>query len=209
MADEISLETLVQHRAAAQPEAIPAESAETLQAQTEVLTPEQRKRVEELKDSINLMDSQTTIQYGVGVQRNISSFADQILNQVRSKDSGYVGELMTELALEVKEVGVDELGEESFLDKIPFLRDASRALKKFTQKYEKLEVQIDSIQGELDKVRMQMLKDITMYDGFYEKNLEYFRELQVYITAGEEKMRSCGRSPFPGCGRRQLPRGIL
>ncbi len=197
MADEISLETLAQHRAAASPEALPVESPEELEARAEVLTPEQRNRVEEVKSSINLMDSQATLQYGVGAQRNISSFADNILNQVRSKDSGYVGELMTDLVLKVKEVGVDELGEESFLDKIPFLRDASRALKKFTQRYEKLEVQIDSIQGELDKARMQMLKDITMYDGFYEKNLEYFRELQVYITAGEEKIAELRQVAIP------------
>ncbi len=139
-----------------------------MRAQVEELSPEQRVRVEEVKNSIDLMDSQAVLQYGVGAQRNISSFSDNILTQVRSKDSGYVGELMSDLVLKVKEVDVDGL-DEGFLDKLPFLKNASRAVKKFMQRYEKLEVQIDRIEQQLDQARMQMLKDITMFDGLYEK----------------------------------------
>ena len=169
---------------------------ETVRAQVEELSPEQKARVEEVKNSINLMDSQTTIQYGVGAQRNISSFSDHILAQVRSKDSGYVGELMSELVLKVKDAGVDQL-EDGPLDKIPFLKNASRAVKRFMQRYEKLEVQIDRIEQQLDQARMQMLKDITMFDGLYEKNLEYFQELQIYIAAGEEKLKELQETTLP------------
>ena len=152
--------------------------------------------MEEVKNSIDLMDSQAALQYGVGAQRNISSFSDNILTQVRSKDSGYVGELMSDLVLKVKEVDVDGL-DEGFWDKIPFLKNASRAVKKFMQRYEKLEVQIDRIEQQLDQARMQMLKDITMFDGLYEKNLEYFRELQIYIAAGEEKLQELQETTLP------------
>jgi len=162
----------------------------------EELSPEQKARVEEVKNSIDLMDSQAALQYGVGAQRNISSFSDNILTQVRSKDSGYVGELMSDLVLKVKEVDVDGL-DEGFWDKIPFLKNASRAVKKFMQRYEKLEVQIDRIEQQLDQARMQMLKDITMFDGLYEKNLEYFRELQIYIAAGEEKLQELQETTLP------------
>ena len=165
-------------------------------AQVEELSPEQKARVEEVKNSIDLMDSQAALQYGVGAQRNISSFSDNILTQVRSKDSGYVGELMSDLVLKVKEVDVDGL-DEGFWDKIPFLKNASRAVKKFMQRYEKLEVQIDRIEQQLDQARMQMLKDITMFDGLYEKNLEYFRELQIYIAAGEEKLQELQETTLP------------
>ena len=150
MAEQISLETLAQRK---NMQTAPVKQTETLsqvEAQIEELTPEQRSRVNEIKESIDLMDSQSAVQFGVGAQRNISGFADNILTQVRSKDSGYVGDLMSELMLKVKDVGVDKLGEESFLDKIPVLRDASRSLKKFMQRYETLEVQIDRIEGELD-----------------------------------------------------------
>ena len=103
---------------------------------------------------------------------------------------------MSDLVLKVKEVDVDGL-DEGFWDKIPFLKNASRAVKKFMQRYEKLEVQIDRIEQQLDQARMQMLKDITMFDGLYEKNLEYFRELQIYIAAGEEKLQELQETTLP------------
>ncbi len=209
MAGEISLEMLAKNRAAGGQTDITVQKTEdigTVKAQVEQLSPEQRARVEDLKGKIDLMDSQTAIQYGVGAQRNVSDFADNILAQVRSKDSGYVGELMSDLAIKVKDTGVDKL-DEGFLDKVPFLGGASRAVKKFMQRYEKLEVQIDRIEGELDKARMQMLKDITMFDGLYEKNLEYFRELQVYITAGEEKIGELRRDTLPALRQEAAARG--
>ena len=196
MAEHITLDTLMQSSGHTALQVQEPASVEAVRAQVEELSPEQRVRVEEVKNSIDLMDSQAALQYGVGAQRNISSFSDNILTQVRSKDSGYVGELMSDLVLKVKEVDVDGL-DEGFWDKIPFLKNASRAVKKFMQRYEKLEVQIDRIEQQLDQARMQMLKDITMFDGLYEKNLEYFRELQIYIAAGEEKLQELQETTLP------------
>ena len=196
MTEEITLDTLMQAKGSTALQKQEPVDVQSIRTQVEVLTPVQRARVEELKNSINLMDSQTTIQYGVGAQRNISSFSDHILAQVRSKDSGYVGELMSELVLKVKDAGVDQL-EDGPLDKIPFLKNASRAVKRFMQRYEKLEVQIDHIEQQLEQARMQMLKDITMFDGLYEKNLEYFQELQIYIAAGEEKLKELREITLP------------
>jgi len=196
MAEHITLDTLMQSSGHTALQVQEPASVEAVCAQVEELSPEQRVRVEEVKNSIDLMDSQAALQYGVGAQRNISSFSDNILTQVRSKDSGYVGELMSDLVLKVKEVDVDGL-DEGFLDKLPFLKNASRAVKKFMQRYEKLEVQIDRIEQQLDQARMQMLKDITMFDGLYEKNLEYFRELQIYIAAGEEKLKELQEITLP------------
>ena len=172
-----------------------------------MLTPEQKKRVSEIRDSIDLMDSQAAVQYGAGAQRNISGFADNILTQIRSKDSGYVGDMMSELMLKVKDVGVDKLGEKSLLDRIPGFKDVSRSLKKFMQRYETLEVQIDRIEGELDKARMELLKDIGMFDSLYEKNLEYFRELQVYIVAGEEKIQEIRTETLPSLREQAREKG--
>ena len=196
MADSITLDALMQSKGHTALQVQKPASVEAVRAQVEELSPEQRVRVEEVKNSIDLMDSQAVLQYGVGAQRNISSFSDNILTQVRSKDSGYVGELMSDLVLKVKEVDVDGL-DEGFLDKLPFLKNASRAVKKFMQRYEKVEVQIDRIEQQLDQARMQMLKDITMFDGLYEKNLEYFRELQIYIAAGEEKLKELQEITLP------------
>ena len=196
MAEHITLDALMQSSSHTALQVQEPASMETVRAQVEELSPEQRVRVEEVKNSIDLMDSQAALQYGVGAQRNISSFSDHILAQVRSKDSGYVGELMSELVLKVKDAGVDQL-EDGPLDKIPFLKNASRAVKRFMQRYEKLEVQIDHIEQQLEQARMQMLKDITMFDGLYEKNLEYFQELQIYIAAGEEKLKELREITLP------------
>ena len=197
MAQEISLETLAGAKArevmSGEPDTPPAVESK----QEEKLSPEQLARVEEIKNSIDLTDSQAALQYGVGAQRSIAGFANNILSQVRSKDSGYVGELMSDLVIKVKDVGVDKLNEDSFADKIPFFRIASRSLKNFMQRYEDLEVQLDRIEGELEKARMEMLKDVTMFDGLYEKNLEYYRELQIYIAAGEEKLKELREETIP------------
>lgn len=196
MAKEITLDALMQGRGAAKlQEAEPAD-VQTVRARIEELTPEQKARVEDLKNSIDLMDSQTPLQYGVGAQRDISSFADSILAQARSQDSVHVGELMADLIRTVEDVGVDQL-DDGIFDKAPIFKNVSRAVRKFLQRYEKLEVQIDHIEQELEQARMQMLKDITMFDSLYEKNLDYFQELQIYITAGEEKLKELREITLP------------
>ena len=128
MADSITLDALMQSKGHTALQVQKPASVEAVRAQVEELSPEQKARVEEVKNSIDLMDSQAALQYGVGAQRNISSFSDNILTQVRSKDSGYVGELMSDLVLKVKEVDVDGL-DEGFWDKIPFLKSLCSGMK--------------------------------------------------------------------------------
>lgn len=200
MASEITLDALTKRKAEAQSPQVetaptPAQ-ADAVRRAVEALTPEERAKAEEIKNGIDLMDSQTAILYGVGAQRNLAEFSDNILANVRNKDTGYVGDLMGELVEKVRDVGVDE-AEGGFLDKLPFLRSAARAVRRLLARYEKIEVQIDRIQRDLEEARMQMLKDIAMFDGLYEKNLEYFRGLQVYIVAGEEKLREIREETLP------------
>ena len=91
MAEEITLDTLMQGKENTALQKQEPVDVETVRAQVEELTPAQRARVEELKNSIDLMDSQTALQYGIGAQRNISSFSDNILAQVRSKGQRLCG----------------------------------------------------------------------------------------------------------------------
>ena len=200
MASEITLDALTKRKAEAQSPQVetaptPAQT-DAVRRAVEALTPEERAKAEEIRNGIDLMDSQTAILYGVGAQRNLAEFSDNILANVRNKDTGYVGDLMGELVEKVRDVGVDE-AEGGVLDKLPFLRSAARAVRRLLARYEKIEVQIDRIQRDLEEARMQMLKDIAMFDGLYEKNLEYFRGLQVYIVAGEEKLRETREETLP------------
>ena len=163
-----------------------------------VLTPEERKKVDAIKESLDLTDSQACIQYGTGAQRNISDFSESILSTVRSKDSGYVGELLSQILSNVKDLEVDNPGSgQGFLDKIPFFKSVKNNVDRLVTRYEKVQVQIDRIEAELEKARMSMLKDIGMFDTMYEKNLEYFHELNLYIAAGDEKIKELRETDIP------------
>lgn len=191
---EITMEALMRAKEKEMEETLPAqEPAE------EALIPQERKRVDEIKKEIDFLDPQTDVQYGVGAQRNIADFSQRILGQVRTKDSGTAGELLLELSEKVRNSDVAKIGNnEGILDKIPFLKNAKDRIRRFQAQYETLEVQVDRIEGELEKARMEMLKDINMFETLYQKNLEYFRELECYITAGEEKVAEVRQETLPG-----------
>lgn len=191
---EITMEALMRAKEKEMEETLPAqEPAE------EAMTPQERQRVDEIKKEIDFLDPQTDVQYGVGAQRNIADFSQRILGQVRTKDSGTAGELLLELSEKVRNSDVAKIGNnEGILDKIPFLKSAKDRIRRFQAQYETLEVQVDRIEGELEKARMEMLKDINMFETLYQKNLEYFRELECYITAGEEKVAEVRQETLPG-----------
>lgn len=191
---EITMEALMRAKEKEMEETLPAqEPAE------EALTPQERQRVDEIKKEIDFLDPQTDVQYGVGAQRNIADFSQRILGQVCTKDSGTAGELLLELSEKVRNSDVAKIGNnEGILDKIPFLKSAKDRIRRFQAQYETLEVQVDRIEGELEKARMEMLKDINMFETLYQKNLEYFRELECYITAGEEKVAEVRQETLPG-----------
>lgn len=163
-----------------------------------VLSDEYKKKAEDIKNNIDLSDSQLIVQYGIGAQRNISEFSDTILSNVRSNDTGEVGELLTGLLVKVKDLEIDDLNQkESFLNKLPFFNSIQKKIDKMLAKYNTLDVQISKIEGQLEQARMELLKDISLFDTLYEKNLEYFKNLQIYIIAGEEKIKEVRETSIP------------
>ena len=159
------------------------------------LTPEEQKRAVQIAAQINMSDSQALIQYGVGAQSKISSFADNMLSQIRSKDSGYVGDVLTGLVVKIKELDAGSLVGKGGLGGI--LGNIAGAFKRFIARYEKLSVQIEKIIDELDAARMSLLKDITLLDALYGKNLEYLKELDIFIAAGEMKIAELREKTLP------------
>ena len=162
------------------------------------LSPEQLARVDDIKKQINIEDSQAIITFGVGAQRDISTFADNVLQEVRTKDSGYVGDILTNLVIKVKDIDVDSIGQkESFFSKIPIIGRLVNSFRKFIIRYEKLSIQIEKIIDELDKARMQMFRDITLLDTMYGKNLEYLQNLDLFIAAGQLKLQELQNTVAP------------
>ena len=156
------------------------------------LSPEQKKEVEAILDSIDLSDTQAVIQYGVSAQSDISSFSDAVLNQVRGKDSGYVGEILTDLSTRVRDMDAGGLVKGGGF----FSRFKSR-IRRFIARYEKLNVQIDKIVDQLDRARMELLKDVALLDNMYEKNIEYLRGLDNFIIAGMMKADELNEKALP------------
>lgn len=159
-------------------------------------TEEEKKKIEQIRSGIDLRDSQAVIQYGVGAQRALADFSANVLNHVRNKDVGQTGQLLSDLVIQVKSLDVTK-SDGGLLEKIPFIKDVKHSIDKIKERYAKVEVQIDRIEGELEKARMVMLKDIGVFDTMYQKNLEYFRELQVYIAAGEEELVKMRNETIP------------
>lgn len=187
---EISLKDLQQNKEVlTQPsqntELVKKEVQADLVDRAKELSPEQREKVDEIKSALNIMDSNQTVTFGVGAQRNLAQFSDTILDKVKNKDIGDTGKLLSDLMVQVKDMEIDSIGEsKGLLGILP--GGLKRKIERFKNKFETVEVQIDKIEGQLDNARVEMMKDIAMYDELYSKNLEYFHSLNLYIIAGEE-----------------------
>ena len=199
---EISLEDLLkakaqENTAAAAPVAVIDQQQEIMQVtkQTETLTPAERKQVEEIKSKIDLMNSGYALQFGSGAQKNMADFSDSLLSQVRTKDSGEVGALLTDLSGKINEFNRKE--SDSFVKKLPLIGALVSKGETMLASYEKLSTKVDKIQSELEKSKTTMMKDIMLFDALYQKNLEYFKHLELYIRAGEEKLEEMRNTVLP------------
>ena len=149
------------------------------------LTEEEKKAVDDFNKQIDVFDSTQILQYGAAAQNKISSFSDSVLEDVKTKSTGEVGDLLADLVSEIK--GFDgSIAEPKGLAKI--FSNAKKQLNKIVAKYSKIESNIDGIEKGLDKSKIKFLKDVSMFDEMYQKNLEYFKEISLYIIAGERKL---------------------
>ena len=161
-------------------------------------TPEEKARIAEIKESIDLTDSGSTVQYGIGAQRRLTEFTDSILENVRSKDGGQVGDLLSSLVVEVNSLDPSSLtNDNGIFSKLLIVKNGIKSIKKLAERYNKAEVQIDKIEAALEKARMDMLKDIGVFDIMYKQNLECFRELGLYIQAGKESVEEIREKTIP------------
>lgn len=158
-----------------------------------------RVEIDRIKDDIDLLDSNYALAYGQEAQKNLSNFSETILSQVKAKDAGYVGTIMSDLMTKVRSLDIESFGErkDSLLDRLPFIKNIGDNMKNLMTRYESLEGQIVKIESELDVARIQMIKDISMLDTLYQKNLDYFNQLQLYIIAGEEKLQEMREETLP------------
>ena len=163
----------------------------------DTLSDAEKKAIEEFNEKLDVTDGTQVLQFGSAAQDKISKFSDSILEDVRTKNLGDVGDLLANLVSEIKSFDKDISGDskKGVLGKL--FNNAKKEVDHIIAKYSKIEGNIDTIEKGLEKDKLQMLKDISIFDTMYEKNLEYFKEISLYIIAGEKKLEELRNVTLP------------
>lgn len=148
-----------------------------------ILSDEERRMVDSFAQQIDLTNSALVLQYGAGTQKKMADFSESALENVRSKDLGEVGELLSSVVKELKDF--DEEEEKGFFG---IFKKASNKIESMRAKYAKAETNVNEIVKVLEKHQVQLMKDTALLDKMYELNLTYFKELSMYILAGKKKL---------------------
>ena len=157
------------------------------------LTKEEQEAIDEFITKIDEKDTNVIISFGAPAQSKISKFSDDVLNNVKTKNLGAVGNLLSDLAGEIKSFdgSVDTQMKPSLFNSI------KKQINKLLARFSKVETNINRIEKELEGHKVQMMKDIAIFDEMYEKNLEYFKELSLYIIAGNKKLDQIKNEVLP------------
>lgn len=168
-----------------QPKETPAPEVQEVPAMDDsILTEEEKRMVDDFSTQIDLHNTNGILQYGAGTQKKMADFSEVALNNVRTKDLGEVGDMLTNVVTELKSFETEE-EEKGFFS---FLKKPANKITNMKAKYEKAEVNVDRICQVLEGHQVQLMKDVAMLDKMYEQNLVYFKELSMYILAGKKKL---------------------
>ena len=161
----------------------------------DLLSDEEKKAIDEFVSKIDVFDSTQVLQFGASSQAKISEFSDSVLEDVKTKNTGAAGDLLADLVAQIKSFDGDITKDNKGIGKL--FTNAKKQFDKIVAKYSKIEKNIDTIEGGLEKDKIQMLKDIAIFDTMYEKNLTYFKEISLYIIAGEKKLQELREVVLP------------
>jgi len=148
------------------------------------LSAEELKQVDEFSKQIDISNSTGIMNYGVGTQKKLADFSEKAIDNVKTKDMGEVGDMITDLVTQLKNFDVEE--EEKGL-KALFKKSANK-IESLKAKYSKVETNVQTISNELEKHQVTLMKDVELLDRMYDLNLNYFKELTMYILAGKKKL---------------------
>lgn len=183
---------------------VTAESKPAPSMDDSMLSPEEKQVVESFVDKIDLHNAKGILEYGAGTQKKMADFSEATLNNVRSKDLGEIGELLSSVVTEVKSFDSDE-EEKGFFG---FFKKTSNKMTAMKAKYDKAEVNINKICGALESHQITLLKDVSLLDKMYELNLSYFKELTMYILAGKKKLEKVRTTELPALTAKAQTSGL-
>ena len=156
---------------------------QTQKEEVPVLTPEEQKMVNDFATKIDIENTNRILQYGAGTQKKMADFSDTALENVKTQDLGEIGELISNVVGELKDFDVQEEGK--FFG---FFRKQTSKIENLKNKYDKAQANVEKITDSLQQHQVRLMKDSAMLDKMYEQNLNYFKELTMYILAGKKKL---------------------
>ena len=167
-------------------------SAVEKEMETLQLTDAEKKMVADFSSKIDLRNTNLVLQYGAGAQKKIADFSETALDSVRTKDLGEVGQLLSGVVAELK--CFDEEEQKGFLG---IFKKASNSIESMKAKYGKAEANVNTMVEVLEGHQIQLMKDTAMLDKMYEINKNYFKELNMYILAGKDKIEQAKTKEIP------------
>ena len=161
------------------------EEAAKPEPEERILTPEELRQVEEFSKKIDITNTKAIMTYGVGTQKKMADFSEKTLESVKTKDMGEVGDMITGLVKELKTFDTDQ-EEKGFMG---FFKKRGNQIQELRTKYTNVEKNVNEIANELEKHQVTLLKDVELLDRMYELNLNYYKELSMYILAGKKRLK--------------------
>lgn len=168
------------------------------------LTEAERKMVDDFASKIELSNSNMILQYGVGAQKKVADFSETALSNVRTKDLGEIGDMLSGVVTELKNFEIEEDEKGLF----GFFKKSSNKMTAMKAKYDKAESNVNKIVRVLENHQVQLLKDVAMLDKLYELNKVYFKELSMYVLAGKKKLAKVEQEELPALQEKAQKSGL-
>ncbi len=169
------------------------------------LSPEEQKMVTDFSKQIDITDTNAVLTYGAASQKHIADFSDSALQSVRTKDLGEVGDMLSDLVVELKGFNFDESEKKGLFG---IRRKVKKQIENLKADYAKAEVNVDKITEMLEKHQITLMKDTAMLDKMYDTNQAYFKDLTMYILAGKQKLEQCRAETLPALQKKAEETGL-
>ena len=177
----------------------PLPAAEAVRYET--ASPDRRTEIDEAMAEIAIDDSTSVLFFGTAAQENVTAVADEMLEGVRNKDTAAAGEALNDMVTTLRGLPVGELDPHQKPGLLGRVFRSATPIARMLQRYEQVGSQVDAISNRLDAHTSKLMKDIGLLDRLFDKTLEYFRKLEVYIAAGEERLRRLDSETLPALAR--------
>ncbi|MDQ0243422.1 uncharacterized protein YaaN involved in tellurite resistance [Bacillus fengqiuensis] len=190
-------ELLVDPFANTSPPSFSADAAPKAKTTFEILTPEHREKARKVAEQIDYKNQQAILQYGVAAQSELSQFSHSVLNHIQKKDTGPVGEAISELMFKINQVNPEDFTKKRKGVVGRLFSSLSKPIHGMFSKYQSINVEIDKIADKLEGARQMLMRDLIMLDNLFEKNKQFYDALNIYIAAAEYKLESLQNETLP------------